>query len=353
MIISALENINNSATGIAKTDQPNAESLRRAAEQFEAILLMQLTSLLNSDGDDGEEKLFGSDGGSGLAQKMFSEQLAKSMSEAGGVGLADLITEKFGGQTKSAGKRENTFSSAISAVKDIKQRSFRSDSSPISSLRDIKQRVFNADKFTSDDSIPRYNGDRTINLPSGGKLDEVEVLSRYSEESGNTMLNSNGDPIFLEFAPVVKKSVNAPVSAPESGNAPETTGLQMPVEGRISSGFGTRFHPIDKKTKFHGGIDIAVPKGTPVGAAAEGIVKFAGWKGGYGNLVIIEHPDGTQTRYGHNDKLLVAEGQKISAGEKISLSGSTGKSTGPHLHFEVRINGKPVDPQKYLSNVLP
>ena len=133
----------------------------------------------------------------------------------------------------------------------------------------------------------------------------------------------------------------------------EKVEFQMPVCGRISSGFGTRFHPVDRKMKFHGGIDLAVPKGTSIGAAADGIVKFAGWKGGYGNAVIIQHPDGTETLYGHNEKLLVKEGQTVGEGEPISLSGSTGKSTGPHLHFEMRQNGRAIDPQKFLSNVLP
>jgi murein DD-endopeptidase MepM/ murein hydrolase activator NlpD len=126
----------------------------------------------------------------------------------------------------------------------------------------------------------------------------------------------------------------------------------MPADGRISSTFGSRFHPIDKRVKFHGGLDIAVPTGSKVVASADGIVKFAGWKGGYGNVVIIEHPDGSETLYGHNSKLMVTEGQKVGGGDPISLSGSTGKSTGPHLHFEMRRNGQLVNPSKFLSNVL-
>jgi murein DD-endopeptidase MepM/ murein hydrolase activator NlpD len=128
--------------------------------------------------------------------------------------------------------------------------------------------------------------------------------------------------------------------------------MTLPAKGRISSGFGNRFHPIDKKAKFHGGIDIAVPRGTPVKAAADGVVKFAGWRGGYGYAVVVEHTDGSETLYAHNDKLLVEKGQEVDAGDQLSLSGSTGKSTGPHLHFEVRLNGTLVNPMKYLTNVL-
>jgi murein DD-endopeptidase MepM/ murein hydrolase activator NlpD len=99
---------------------------------------------------------------------------------------------------------------------------------------------------------------------------------------------------------------------------------------------------------MHEGIDIAVPSGTPVRASASGTVIHAGWLGGYGNLVVIDHGDGLATAYGHNSALLVAVGQNVSQGETISLSGSTGNSTGPHVHFEVRVNGVPVDPLLYL-----
>jgi murein DD-endopeptidase MepM/ murein hydrolase activator NlpD len=163
--------------------------------------------------------------------------------------------------------------------------------------------------------------------------------------------------------PVVRKA--APVSteikpiAPMGGDevilvpVPAEVAYQMPVSARVSSGFGSRFHPIDRKMKFHGGLDLAVPTGTKVKAAADGIVKFAGVQGGYGNLVVIEHPDGRETRYGHLKQILVSEGEKVSAGQQFALSGSTGKSTGPHLHFEVRENGQVVNPLKIMSNVLP
>ena len=127
---------------------------------------------------------------------------------------------------------------------------------------------------------------------------------------------------------------------------------QIPVNGRLSSNFGNRFHPIDKVVKFHTGVDIAVPKGTRVNAAAEGTVVFAGKKGGYGNVVIIQHPDGKESRYGHLEKILVSVGEQVSAGQEVAKSGSTGKSTGPHLHFEIRENGEVVNPLKILSNVL-
>lgn len=121
----------------------------------------------------------------------------------------------------------------------------------------------------------------------------------------------------------------------------------------VSSGFGERTHPIFGEKRFHAGVDIPMPEGTPVRAAAEGVVTFAGEQRGYGNVVIVEHADGYTTRYAHNSKLLVEEGQLVGADTLLAESGSTGWTTGPHLHFEVRKDGEPVDPTKVAWVRLP
>lgn len=123
-----------------------------------------------------------------------------------------------------------------------------------------------------------------------------------------------------------------------------------PVKGgRLSSPFGYREKPTAGATSNHQAVDWAVPTGTPVSASCGGTVVRAGWGSGYGYVVYIDHEDGTQTRYAHLSKVLVSVGQKVKQGERIALSGNTGVSTGPHLHFEMRINGRPVDPQKYAK----
>jgi murein DD-endopeptidase MepM/ murein hydrolase activator NlpD len=99
---------------------------------------------------------------------------------------------------------------------------------------------------------------------------------------------------------------------------------------------------------MHEGIDIAVGEGTPVRAAAAGTVIYAGWMGGYGNLVVVDHGNGLSTAYAHNSSLAASVGQSVAAGEVVSYSGNTGNSTGPHVHFEVRVNGSAVDPLSYL-----
>ena len=121
-----------------------------------------------------------------------------------------------------------------------------------------------------------------------------------------------------------------------------------PCNGPITSPFGYRTHPIFGTTIYHAGIDIGVDYGTPIHAADSGTVILAGWCGGYGNAVIIDHGNGLQTLYGHNTSVAVSEGQAVSQGEVIAYAGSTGYSTGPHCHFEVRENGEAVDPMGYL-----
>lgn len=124
--------------------------------------------------------------------------------------------------------------------------------------------------------------------------------------------------------------------------------LLWPVPGRISSPFGPRSHPVTGGPDFHEGIDIAVPVGTPVKAAAGGEVVKAGWMDGYGYGVVIEHMDGVQTLYGHNSRVLVEPGQRVRRGEIIAYSGSTGLSTGPHVDFRVKVRGEYQNPLDWL-----
>ncbi len=136
----------------------------------------------------------------------------------------------------------------------------------------------------------------------------------------------------------------SPAPSSPSGPPAPTAGasLQWPVSGPVTSGFGVRWG------RMHEGIDIAVPSGAAVHAAAAGTVVYAGWLGGYGNIVVIDHGNGLSTAYGHNSSLQVKQGASVAAGSVIALSGSTGHSTGPHVHFEVRVSGAPVDPMGYL-----
>ena len=127
-----------------------------------------------------------------------------------------------------------------------------------------------------------------------------------------------------------------------------TGAMGWPCSGPITSPFGYRTHPIFGTTIFHAGIDIGVDYGTPIHAADSGVVVYSGWISGYGNAVIIDHGGGISTLYGHNQSLAVSEGQSVSKGSVIAYAGSTGNSSGPHCHFEVDVNGSPVNPMGYL-----
>ena len=351
MNITAVDQINSlhKATKI-----PSPEEMRKVAQQFEALLLTQLTSALNKTSDaepeDGAENLFGGDGGTALAKQMFSEQLATTMAQSGGVGLADVIFRQLGGKTeKSHSGKLKGLNEAISVVKDIKQL--------VSEVRDKGLPLINKAAKALPFTPAEFKGDPN----------EAEVISTFEDQIRNEGSDDSMKNLVLDGKIVnttrPRLAPNSPITlvpdvSPVTNIGPTSkpaAGLpfQMPVEGRVSSGFGNRFHPIDKKVKFHAGTDIAVPLGTSVKAASDGVVSFAGWENGYGNLVVIKHADGRETRYGHLQRLMVAEGGQVSAGQEIALSGSTGKSTGPHLHFEVRENGQVVDPIKILAKGLP
>ena len=124
--------------------------------------------------------------------------------------------------------------------------------------------------------------------------------------------------------------------------------LVWPVNGRLSSRFGMRMHPISKVWKMHNGIDVSASSGTNIVAADSGSVTYAGWRGGYGLCTIVSHGNGLATLYAHQSQILVSSGHAVQKGQVIGKVGSTGYSTGPHLHFEVRVNGAPVDPMRYL-----
>jgi len=125
-------------------------------------------------------------------------------------------------------------------------------------------------------------------------------------------------------------------------------GFAPPVSGKVSSGFGWRNVSVNGN-RYHAGVDLAAPLGTPVRAARTGIVTRAGWWGTYGNVVTLDHGDGSETRYAHLSAVLVRVGQALRQGDVLGRVGSTGASTGPHLHFEVRFDGRAVDPLPYLQ----
>jgi murein DD-endopeptidase MepM/ murein hydrolase activator NlpD len=122
-----------------------------------------------------------------------------------------------------------------------------------------------------------------------------------------------------------------------------------PIEGLMRSSYGSRLDPFSGEGAFHKGIDLAAPKGTPVYVTADGVVERAEWEGGYGKIIIVDHGNGVETYYAHLASFLVVPGLEVRRGQIIARSGGTGHATGPHLHYEVRLGGVPVNPYKYLA----
>ncbi len=144
----------------------------------------------------------------------------------------------------------------------------------------------------------------------------------------------------------------AAVPAPVSSVLREGWSWPLPAgePGRLSSGFGHRLDPLHGDKRHHAGLDLAAPRGTPVLAMASGTVVYAGSKGAYGNFVEVDHGDGVRSRYAHQHDVHVEVGDRVEQGDQLGTVGSTGRSTGNHLHLEVRVDGKKIDPANYLKN---
>jgi murein DD-endopeptidase MepM/ murein hydrolase activator NlpD len=133
-----------------------------------------------------------------------------------------------------------------------------------------------------------------------------------------------------------------------SGGRVTARGFVWPVRGRVSSPFGWRRDPFTKRRDFHTGIDVRAPRGQTIVASKNGTVVFAGWMGGYGRVVVLNHGGGYTTIYAHCNSLLVKKGQSVSQGKAIARVGASGRATGTHLHFEVRVNNSPINPMRVL-----
>jgi murein DD-endopeptidase MepM/ murein hydrolase activator NlpD len=180
-------------------------------------------------------------------------------------------------------------------------------------------------------------------LASKGAL--VDAQSRKKADLASLGAQERADAGEIDSLQEVSAELAAKIQAAQSHSTVQHTGsgqLGWPVSAPITSPFGWRWG------RMHEGIDLGAAYGTPIAAAGSGTVIYAGWLGGYGNLTVIDHGGGLATAYGHQSRIAVSVGQQVSRGEVIGYVGSTGHSTGPHLHFEVRINGQPVDPLGYL-----
>ncbi|BAY31161.1 peptidase M23B [Nostoc carneum NIES-2107] len=189
---------------------------------------------------------------------------------------------------------------------------------------------YQAQAQSQSELIERLNSDRLALEAAQNQLEQdsknIEILIQQKIAEAQAKTNSNSKSVIIRGTGMFAYPSDAPTSSP----------------------FGWRIHPILGYRRFHAGLDFAASYGSTIRAADSGTVIFAGWYGGYGKAVIIDHGNGITTLYGHTSELFVSEGQGVQRGQAIAVVGSTGLSTGPHLHFEVRRNGIPVDPASYL-----
>jgi murein DD-endopeptidase MepM/ murein hydrolase activator NlpD len=251
----------------------------------------------------------------------------------------DIIryTVKTGDTLESIGAEHGISASAIAASNGISQDSIIREGQEIAfpSVKGIVYKVRKGDTLWDIATTYDINVDDIASINGMGSGDSVSI--------GQQIIIPGAEKLKTEKVPVkiVVSKTKTAVKVASRGGSVSSKGL-WPVSGPVTSGFGSRWG------RLHKGIDIGVPIGTNVKAFKSGTVEYSGWANSFGNLIIINHGGGLKTYYGHNSKLLVKAGQVVTKGQHIAESGNTGDSTGPHCHFEIRMNDVPVNPLKYL-----
>ncbi|GFK92700.1 Murein DD-endopeptidase MepM [Fundidesulfovibrio magnetotacticus] len=300
-----------------------AKKLREACEGFESVFITQLLKemrktvpkdgLLHSSYED-------------QYVSMFDEEFSKSMAKKGGLGLADFMESQLAARS---GKQQ----SRTEGMAGLRSTAFATTPTGPQA------------RTTDPRGQGALNPLRTQGLRQGQEV--VQAAPNAAPNAGSRPGSSRplpGPP--LSGTPSQHLGLPGAQYLPAQDAALASGAMVQPVEGELTSNFGWRRDPFTGQRAWHGGIDIAAPEGTPVVAAREGTVVFSGRKGGYGNLVVLEHAGGMRTFYGHNRSNAVAEGQAVKAGQLLAEVGQTGRATGPHLHFEVRVGEEAVDPAK-------
>ncbi len=177
----------------------------------------------------------------------------------------------------------------------------------------------------------------------------IDKVKEINESRVDLATLKIGEELFLpEARPEVSAFGSSGKGSSSKSGATYSRSFRWPVVGRINSPFGWRRHPITRRKSFHTGIDIKASRGYRIRAAKDGQVVYSGWMGGYGRVVVLSHGQGYSTLYAHCSSLSVKNGQRVSQGQVVGLVGTSGRATGPHLHFEVRKNNSPINPLKVL-----
>lgn len=330
------------------------QRLREACEGFESIFVQKLWKQMRTNVPK-EGYLHSKD--EEFWQDMFDKELSQKMTKAGGIGLSDMLFEQL--QSKLEGAGRATAPSRI--VNPLPVKSLSSSpvkvQEPVAIDADLYTPVKEESPITPIQPIPRPEVPPEFSVEDRAVYEKVEQLA-------NKLLSQ------AEKTPNFEPSIPQPASTPSdhmtdgstqistsgmggpSLRSPDMGMLDWPLPGRITSGFGWRNSPFTGEREWHAGVDIAGNIGDPIAAAWDGKVVFAGEKEGYGNLVVLEHAGGWRSYYGHTSKMDVQEGDVVHSGNKIAEVGNTGRSTGPHLHFEIRQGELAWNPEQVRSRLM-
>lgn len=263
----------------------------------------------------------------------------RNMYKNGTVGFVDVLLES------------NSFSEFLTNL-DMVERIYEGDKEVFDELQKAHDEIETKKKQVETLQAELKDSKEVAETEMKNVEEEKAKIAASNEETEKMLddLNAEADAI---TAKIRAEEAARKEASGSSGGSSESSGgsgrLGWPCSGPITSEQGWRIHPIFGYQKYHSGMDIGVPAGTPIKAAASGTVTMASWYGGYGYCVIISHGNGLSTLYGHNSALHVSYGQHVSRGQTIASAGSTGYSTGPHCHFEVRVNGTVTNPRNYLD----
>ena len=319
-------------------DAKHESKLREASQDFEAMFLHQLIKQMRATVPH-HDPLRGK--GEEFWQSHFDMEMASVLARSGGMGLGDMIFEQLR-QTQVQATRDSNPAgkpmplTILAPTPNPTADATAAKADPETSLAATYPQVASSSGPYTVPTTPGRVGSTSfdsVTIPgTTSTMSMVRSLARSIEERGGVVPEHPG----TVNSPNPTETMEGPSPIRNMDSSKALPPIHWPLEGRISSGFGWRQDPFTGEQAWHSGVDMVAPKGAPIGAAWDGRVVFVGQRGGYGNMVVLEHAGGWRSYYAHNDQNSVKVGDKVQAGQQVATVGSTGRSTGPHLHFEVR-----------------
>lgn len=334
----------------------DSAKLKKACEDFESLFMakiwQQMRATVPREGylhSKQEEQYMG----------MFEQELASKMASSGGIGLGKMLFNNLQQALKSA-SRETAAVQDMAPVFPAPKPIPLHNEKKMNPLPELKEKQV-AGRTPKEELVVQI---ALQEAAAQVKAHQNQSAAQVAGKKENNTWQHNMQATELASLVIQEKYVNQGGLEPDAASRIQEKNIKQGAqnavlpelnwplaEGRKSSGFGWRDDPFTGKRAWHAGVDLAAPIGSPITSCWPGTVSFSGRRGGYGNLVIVDHPGGWQSFYGHNSENLVRVGDKIAAGKEIAKVGSTGRSTGPHLHFELRQGNQAWNPEMILNRM--